>query len=271
MEVFRIWLEKGKEFFYDPYTGYKKIRIGIAGGIVTLLSIILLLMLYGLPDKKGLPDHNIDGLEQTTPDITESVKKEIPGVTSGGSVIVEDAILPDPAVNLGVDSEWVWEDGWGKPVIGDLEALGGDVTEAAAEVSNAESYSSWDSEFELQGVVRVALEKVLYNYLLSMDTVLMQGKGMGFAADMSVVLLDAPAIGEQVREYMSEEAAGIWEVLEPVYIQLYTEIYMCENETELVVVAEGETRKLATELTYQFMEAVNRERTGFMELDDTAD
>lgn len=275
-----------KDFFYDSYSGWKIKRIAIAAG--STLSVVALLIAFivvvpngplgkmvsdGLSDVADalLPEDVADGLKVILGSGEQGVFK-YPDIQAGQTVpsdIGKSSIIPK---NLDKDTHgvWVWKGRKEPPVLGDILSTDGTKSEPEdvpmkedpelQAVLPAQSTYSWTTLSELQGKTYRKVEGVQNKLLLRIVKAIENNEVYSYSVDVRKALSDITVLGKEVRENLSPQVVEVWERLEPLYIQFYSDVYACENSAELNEVATSDNYALAVQMTAEFLSVLQQER-----------
>jgi len=275
-----------KDFFYDSYSGWKIKRIAIAAG--STLSVVALLITFivvvpngplgkmvsdGLSDVADalLPEDVADGLKVILGRGEQGVFK-YPDIQAGQTVpsdIGNGSIIPK---NQDKDTHgvWVWEGRKEPPVLGDILSTDGTKSEPEdvpmkedpeqQAVLPAQSKYSWTTLSELQGKTYRKVEDVQNKLLLRIVKAIENNEVYSYSVDVRKALSDITVLGKEVRENLSPQVVEVWERLEPLYIQFYSDVYACENSAELNEVATSDNYALAVQMTAEFLSVLQQER-----------
>lgn len=275
-----------KDFFYDSYSGWKIKRIAIAAG--STLSVVALLITFIVvvpngPLGKMVSDGLSDVADALLPeDVAEGLKVilgrgeqgviKYPDIQEGQTVpsdIGKSSIIPK---NQDKDTHgvWVWKGRKEPPVLGDILSTDGTKSEPEdvpmkedpeqQAVLPAQSKYSWTTLSELQGKTYRKVEDVQNKLLLRIVKAIENNEVYSYSVDVRKALSDITVLGKEVRENLSPQVVEVWERLEPLYIQFYSDVYACENSAELNEVATSDNYALAVQTTAEFLSVLQQER-----------
>lgn len=286
-ELFTEFYSVSKNYFYDSYTGLKKKRIAIAAG--SSLSVVVLLVVFLSVVPNGaltkvvtdgitnvadtlLPDNIADGLKKILGKGEKGLFKypepqvgfTVPSDT-GNSVIIPQNQSRDETYGI-----WVWRGRNEPPALGDILSTEGESTKpetkapakdkGGIEVLPAPSKYSWNTLSELRGKANRTMESVQDTLLLRINKAIEKDEWYSYSIDVRTALVDIEVLGKEIRENMSQQTVDVWNRLEPVYIKFYSDVYACEDSSDLRNVAGSDNYTLAVELTAEFLTALQQER-----------
>lgn len=277
-EVLGDFVRECKAYFYDSYTGFKLRRIAVAVGSFTALLLLLVVTASYIPNS-GLPDALEQGvgnaLDVILPDKLAETVKNVIGIDNrdilkypemgDATQPADTGVLPYGREVMGDD--WLWTGSRGPQKFGDIKSHEGAKPEKSTEAvqgntskSELGRYNSWQSKVELQNVVLLATETIRDSVLLQINNATESGMWNTYLIGARSVLVDVQALGVQIKPNMSKETVASWNTLEPVYVQLYADLYACENAGDLMKVAQSATYKKALSMTAEFLAVLDAER-----------
>ena len=286
-ELIEEFIGISKNYFYDSYTGLKKKRIAIASA--STLSVILLVVLFVTIVPNGrLADLVTDGIVNTADgllpeSVADGIKKmfkketyglfELPKLEVGQTVPADTGdsiVVPKDYGNDETFGVWVWTNHSRPPKIGDIITTAGeetteDKTATTEQKSNAEEVRttsgkySWGTKVELKSKAYRKAEYVQDVLLLKINDVVEAEGWKTYGIDVQSALVDIEELGKEIRSGMSAGTVALWERLEPVYKEFYSQVYACENNIDLSRVAGSEIHTQAVNLTAEFLAALQGE------------